>query len=103
MPIYLSQGLQKGRLSYWRSLQPSKENIQQKNAIYYFYSIFVGNFCPPGFGSVSTTLIVKYIALNPKDKEKILSLQEGAEIKTFFFLHIDQRLENLPNLGPSTL
>jgi hypothetical protein len=64
-----------------------------------FYSIIVDNFCPPGFGSGSTTLNVKYIALTPKDEEKILSLQEGAGIKNSFFLHIGQRLENLPNLG----
>jgi hypothetical protein len=44
---YLSLGLHKGRSSYRRSLRPSKENIKH---------FFVGNFCPHGSGSGSTTL-----------------------------------------------
>ncbi len=52
--IYLSQGLHKGRPSYRRSLQPSKENIQHfKTWKFYTFSIFVGHFCPPGSGSGS--------------------------------------------------
>jgi hypothetical protein len=79
--------LHKGCFSYWRSLQPSRERpARQRMKFIHFYYIFVDNFCPPGFGSGSTTLIVKYIALNQTDEEKILlSVQEGAEIKTFFF------------------
>ncbi len=38
--LQLFLGLHKGRSSYRRSLQPSKENIQ------HFKTIFVGNFCP---------------------------------------------------------
>jgi hypothetical protein len=45
--IYLSLGLDKGRSSYRRSLQPSKENIKHFS---------VGNFCPHGSGSGFTTL-----------------------------------------------
>ncbi len=44
--IYLSLGLHKGRPSYRRSLQPSKENIQHFNKWNFliFFSTFVGNF-----------------------------------------------------------
>jgi hypothetical protein len=50
--IYLSLGLHKGRLRYKRSLQLSKENIQHfRHEISYFFSTFVGHFCPPGSGS----------------------------------------------------
>ncbi len=45
---YLSLGLHKGRLSYRRSLQPSKEeNIQHfKTWNFLIFSIFVGHFAP---------------------------------------------------------
>ncbi len=47
--IYLSLGLHKGRQSYRRSLQPSKENIKHfETLISWLFSIFVGHFCPPG-------------------------------------------------------
>ncbi len=50
--IYQSLGLHKGRPSYRRSLQPSKENIQQfKTWNFKIFSIYVGHFCPPGSGS----------------------------------------------------
>ncbi len=53
--IYLSIGLHKGRPSYRRSLQSSKENIQHfKTWNFVFFSIFVGHFCPPGPRSGST-------------------------------------------------
>jgi hypothetical protein len=42
--MYLSLGLHKGRPRYRRSLQPSKENIQQNMNILYFFSIFVAYF-----------------------------------------------------------
>jgi hypothetical protein len=45
--IYLSLGLHKGRLSYKRSLQPSKENIQhfkKRNCFPFFY--ICGTFLP---------------------------------------------------------
>ncbi len=47
--IYLSLRLHKGRPSYRRSINPSKENIQHfKLKI----SAFLwGQFCPPGTGS----------------------------------------------------
>ncbi len=46
--------LHKGRPTYRRSLQPSKENIQHfKTSL---FSIFVGHFCPPGSGSGSSVL-----------------------------------------------
>jgi hypothetical protein len=51
--IYLSLGLQKGRLSYGRSLQPS-ENIQHLKT---FLNFILGHFCPPGSGTGSTDLI----------------------------------------------
>jgi hypothetical protein len=38
--IYLSLGLHKGRPSYRRSLQPSKENIQHFKKILYFFLFF---------------------------------------------------------------
>ncbi len=53
MAIYL--GLFKGRPSYLGSLQASKENIQHFRHGNY-YSIFVGNFCPPGSGSKGTQI-----------------------------------------------
>ncbi len=41
-----------GRPSYWRSLQPSKENIQNcKKWNYQLFSMLMGHFCPPGSGS----------------------------------------------------
>jgi len=54
--IYLSLGLHKGPPNCRRSLQPSKENIQQwastsKYEMYYLFYIFLGHFCPPGSGS----------------------------------------------------
>ncbi len=44
--IYLSLGLRKGRPSYRRSLQPSKENIQHLkwNILTFFYFCFCGSF-----------------------------------------------------------
>ncbi len=51
--IYLSLCLHKGRSSYKKSLQPSKENIQHfKTWNFLMYSFFRGSFfCPPGSGS----------------------------------------------------
>ncbi len=48
--IYLSLGLHKWRPSNKRSLQPSKENIQdfRKWNLFTSFYIFVGHFCPPG-------------------------------------------------------
>ncbi len=73
--IYLSLGLWKGCPSYWRSLQPSKENIQHfENMKFFlffaspknrtsstlktwnFFSFFAGNFVPPRSGSGSSPL-----------------------------------------------
>ncbi len=57
--FYLSQGLYKGRSSYRRSLQPSKENIQHFktwNFLNFFLLLWV-IFCPPGSGNGSTDLI----------------------------------------------
>ncbi len=50
--IYLSLGIHKERPSH-RSLQLSKENIQHFKTwnFLYFFSTFVGHFCPPGSGS----------------------------------------------------
>ncbi len=53
--IYLFLGLLKGRPNYKRSLQPLKENMKFIN--------FAGNFCLPGSGSRSTTLL-KMLLLN---------------------------------------
>ncbi len=53
-------GLQKGRPSYRRSLQPSKDNIQRfksQNMKFLNFFCFCGSFCPPRFGSGSTDLI----------------------------------------------
>jgi hypothetical protein len=52
--IYLSLGLHKGRPSYRRSLQLSKE-INQENSVLFY--IFMGLFCPPGSGSGSSNSI----------------------------------------------
>ncbi len=50
--IYLSLGLHKGRPSYKRSLQLSKENILHfKTWNFLFFPTFVGHFCHPGAGS----------------------------------------------------
>ncbi len=50
--FHLSLGLHKGRPSYRRSFQPSKENIQHfKKWTFKLFSLFVGHFCPPGSGS----------------------------------------------------
>ncbi len=49
MTICLSVGIHKVRLSYRRSLQPSKENIQHfKTWNFLTFSFFVDHFCPPG-------------------------------------------------------
>ncbi len=65
--IYLSLGLHKGRLSYRRSLQPSKDNIQYfKHEISEFFPIFVGNFFPLGSGYGSTDLIESGSNPDPK-------------------------------------
>jgi hypothetical protein len=45
-------------LSYRRSLQPSKENIQHFKKLNLFtFSMFLGNICPPGSGSGLQILI----------------------------------------------
>ncbi len=51
--IYLSLCLHKWLPGYKRSLQPSKENIQQlqKMKFIFFFFIFVGHFCPSWSGS----------------------------------------------------
>ncbi len=46
--IYLSLGLHKGRPSYRRSLQPSKENIQHFKTWNLCFLHFLGNFCLAG-------------------------------------------------------
>jgi hypothetical protein len=46
-PIYLSLGLHKGRPSYWRSFQPSKENIQYlKTWKFWTFFYFCESFLP---------------------------------------------------------
>ncbi len=56
--IYLSLGLHKGRLSYRRSLQPSKENIQHfRTWNFLICSIFVGHLALLDPDSGSTNLI----------------------------------------------
>jgi hypothetical protein len=63
----LSLGLQKGRPSYRRSFQPSKENIQLvKTCNCLIFSTFVGHFCPTGSGSGSTDLIESGSHPDPK-------------------------------------
>ncbi len=47
----LSLGLHKGRPSYRRSLQPSKENIQYLKTWKSWPFLCVCHFCPPGSGS----------------------------------------------------
>ncbi len=49
--IYLSLNPPKGRPSYWRSLQPSKKSIHHFKT-WSLFSIFWGDFCLPGSGSV---------------------------------------------------
>ncbi len=64
--IYLSIGLHKGRPSYKRSLQLSKENIQHvKKLNFLIFSTSVGYFCPPGTGSGSADLIKSGSNTNP--------------------------------------
>ncbi len=48
--LYLSQGLHKGRPSYKKSLQLSKENSTSKHELSELFSTFVGHFCPPESG-----------------------------------------------------
>ncbi len=48
---YLILALHKGRPSYKRSRQISKENIQHFKSWNCFFSNFTGNFCLPGSGS----------------------------------------------------
>ncbi len=53
--FYLYVSLHKGGSSYSRSLQPSKESFQHfKTWNVFTFSLFIGNFCPPGFGSGSS-------------------------------------------------
>jgi hypothetical protein len=49
--IYISPGPHKGRSSYRRSLQLSKEHPALLNMIFLTFSTFVGHFCTPGSGS----------------------------------------------------
>jgi hypothetical protein len=49
--IYLSLGLHKGRPSYRRSLQPSKENQHLKTWNFFTFLYFCRSLCPPGSGS----------------------------------------------------
>ncbi len=94
MAIYLSLGLHKGLPSYRRSLQPSKENIQNlKHENSGLFSIFWGHFCPPGSGSVIWMRIririqqLKLMRIHPDPKpwKKILQLV----IKTLeFFIQL---------------
>ena len=50
--IYLSLGLHKGRPSYKKKPSDLKrEHPALQNMKYFFFSTFVGNFCPPGSGS----------------------------------------------------
>ncbi len=63
--IYLFLDPNKGFPSYGRSLRPSKENIHGN---YWFFSTFVGHFCPPGswYGSTGTDLIESGSNTDPK-------------------------------------
>ncbi len=51
--IYLSLGLHKWRPSYMKSFSPQKRILStSKHDISYSFFYFLGNFCPPGSGSV---------------------------------------------------
>jgi hypothetical protein len=56
--LYLSLGLHKGRPSYKRSLQLSKENVQALQNMK-FFTTFVGHFCPPGPRSGGSTDLIE--------------------------------------------
>jgi hypothetical protein len=79
--IYLSQGLQKGLPRYSRSLQPSKENIQQfKTRNFQIFSILWVIFAlldpDPDSGSGSTDLIES--GSNPDPNQKRWLPQDGS-------------------------
>jgi hypothetical protein len=68
--IYLSLGLHKGRPSYRKNLQPSKENIQHFTTLNFFtFFYFLGHFFPPGSGSGSTDLTES--GSNPDPKKRL--------------------------------
>ncbi len=89
IPIYLSLGLHKGRSSYRRSLQLTKENIQHfKKYNFLTFSIFVGHFCPPGSdsGSGSTDLWIRIQSRSGAEntdvnKEKLFVSQSACCLK----------------------
>ncbi len=65
--IYLSLGPHKGRSSYWRSLQPTKENIQHfKTWSFLTFFYFCGSFLP----SRIRILIMMPTWLNPDPDPK---------------------------------
>jgi hypothetical protein len=70
--IHFLLGIHKGRQCYRRSLQLSKENIQNFktwNFLTFFY--FFSQFCPPGSGSGSTDLIDSGSNPDPDRKHRI--------------------------------
>jgi hypothetical protein len=83
--IYLSLGVLKGRPSYRRSLQASKEN--QKMKFMNFFSYFCGSFCPSGL-----LIRIRGPPLNP-DPIRIRKLLTTKNTK------IQDRFGKTPHLG----
>jgi hypothetical protein len=70
--IYLSLDFRKGRPSYRRSLQPSKENIQHliKNMKFLNFFLLLGKFCPPVSGSGCGSTYLHESGSNPDPDPK---------------------------------
>ncbi len=80
--ICLSPGLHKGRPSYRRILQPSKDNIQHLKTLN-FLIFFLGHSCPPGSGYGSTDLIESWSNPDPEQwAEHIKILQNQRNWKS---------------------
>jgi hypothetical protein len=65
--VHLSLGILKGRPSYRRNLQPSKEIIQHFRNVGINFFLFFWHFCPPGSGAVlrmySANIYLTYLLL----------------------------------------
>ncbi len=73
--VYLSLDLRKGRPSYKKRLQLSKENIQHfKTWNFLIFSTFEGHFCPSGSGSRS-----RFRIRNRIQRPDWIRIQSGSE------------------------
>ncbi len=107
--IYLSLGLSKGRPSYRRSLQLSKENIQQfKTWNFFTFFLFVGHFCPSWIRIRIQQLKVMRIRVRiriricnpPFEAKPINTVADGCLSQFRIFFHPGSAPKNLSIFNP---